>query len=558
MNDRELHDLFAERRPDRDAFAAGVAARLRARGEGPAPDTVDLADAGRLPRAAGVAPLDLGLGSIASGALGKSFWAWLSLPVLLLAGAFAAFVGGVFALRRTDDAAPPTGDGKPGVRRGPAAILLLGLAPLPFVLMVAYGSDALVDAILLSVLLSMLGLTVALRRGAQLVGADRRSVATVCMHMLHGVWFGGGFVVMASFFVQQEALYKGVAGLVMVATMVLLAPFAMPRSWPIAVLAVATLLLLVREPFGPVRETAADVTAAVREGANEADDMLGWQWASHATEALRGCGVEPVDAALRERAIALLQLDDPHPTLITAAARLAHPTAAEWQPMVMQKTAKRDLDRLPDRDRRLFVAAYDEWQLEALLATRDVRDEVRKHLAATAHATWPTPDQDRCLAETYVLTRWLVLLGREAELTSHRDAVHEALRRRQCNAATFGSGGFRDFLQPEIGATEETTHHALALLRTFGAPDGIDMPALHGYLQRQVRNAFHVPANWPHALVARADLLWFEHSYGPQPRSWQRFVVDERLPIGIALLALLCLIATFQAPSRRPVAGAVP
>ena len=67
-----------------------------------------------------------------------------------------------------------------------------------------------------------------------------------------------------------------------------------------------------------------------------------------------------------------------------------------------------------------------------------------------------------------------------------------------------------------------------------------------------------MPANWPHALVSRADLVWLEHDHGPLPRSWQRFVVEERLLLGVSLLALLCLIATFQAPTTRPVNGPAP
>lgn len=560
MNDRELHDLFAPRRPDRDAFAAGVAARLRARAATPTTTTSDEGnDAQRLPRAAGMAPFDLGLGGVLSGALGKSFWAWLSLPVLLLAGAFAAFTGGVLSLRR---ARPVTRPRLAGARRdiwhSRIGSMLALLAVVPVLAIGVGGAEALVDTILMGTVLSMLGLTVALRHGLPFVGADRSSVATLCMQVLHGVWFGGGFVVMTSFVVQQEALYKGLAGLVMVTTMVLLVPFTRPQSWPTAVLAVATIVLLVREPFGPVRETVADVTTAVREAPNDDDGMLGWQWIHHATEALRSCGVEPVDAALRERAIALLQRDDPHPMLITAAARLADPTAAEWQPLVAQEFARRDLDRLPESDRRLFVATYDEWQLPALLATRDVDDVVRDDIAAVAHAMWPAPDKDGGLADAYVLSNWLVLLGREAELSGHRDTVHELLRRHQCGTGMFGAGGFCDHMRPDTGASPDTTHYALALMHTFGTPDGLDLPALHGYLQRQVRNAWHVAPNWPRALVSRADLVWLEHDHGPMPRSWQRFVEEERLLIGISLLALLCLIATFQVPSQRPVAGTAP
>ncbi|MBM3960718.1 MAG: hypothetical protein FJ306_02265, partial [Planctomycetes bacterium] len=174
----ELAALFAPRRPDPQRFAAGVAARLRAASE------PSLAVA--TPRAAGVAPLDLGvLGA------GK---AWLlTAPAALLAATLLTFVGSASSLRTSlRQAAGMPARPRPGEHAYHLALALqvvLWGGIFAIAAVVGIANFGFTDVALPAILASMALLACGVARSARAGRIERREVATLGVALLQVLCF---------------------------------------------------------------------------------------------------------------------------------------------------------------------------------------------------------------------------------------------------------------------------------------------------------------------------------------------------------------------------------
>lgn len=556
-DDDDLRELFAARRPDPAAFAAGVAARLRARGDaGAAAAAGGDGDIVPTARAAATLPLDGGL--LLSG---KGLWSLLSMPVLLLASVGGLFVGGVASLRRGARPVPPAAVSPRAFdRRGPLALLLLLLAPWLLTVAAGVSGTHIADGLLAMVLAAQAAMVLLVRHESQHGRAERAQVAGIAFGVLAMFAFCGGLFALANEALYPEAAWKGTGAWVLALGMVALARL---RPWPerlLALLAVLFAAVFVGEPLGPRRELDAAVRSAAAAAQPATTDLLGWSRLAAAVDSLAALGVPAAPRDTLRADVARAIANGPlHPQVLTGAARLGLVDAATWRLHTDKRAVAFVLDQWLAGDGPLHKVVYDEWELHALLATRELDAVQRERLVRRIEASWPQPDDGMPLQGALLCVRWLDLLGRPDLAAAHGEAVRALLPAHQLGAGAVGPGGFGEFPREVQGSDRQATHAALELMHRFGAPAGVDLAALHRHLRHEIRFARSVGrGEWERALVVRADLLRCERAFGPFVRSWGTFVWDERLLLGVGLLVLLCLWAVWQSPSARAVRGVQP
>jgi hypothetical protein len=538
LPDAELDALFARRRPDAERFRAGVAARLAAR-----QDAARQATAARAPggwrRAASVLPW---LPS-AHGVLGV-----LSLPVLLLAGSLATFVHSATALRRTFAAPDPL---HPRPHRGRAAWFLLlptlGIVAAPFVPGVAF-----LDAVLATVVVSMLALVGVVRAGVRADTVWRDGMAQIADWMLIVLLPTSVGLALISTLHGSTARWNAACMPIVLVGLAVTAWHRTRLPRVVGLTLVAALSVWVggatwQRLTRPV--TAAMVQELLAAANPSLDDLIAWRGLGAAAEALRTLGLTPTlhPELGNAFATALAGGVDLHPQVLTAAERLGIATPAQWHALAADVVHRPD--RLISLPGPLRLPSYAAYRLPLWLATGGPSPAERDRLLANIEATWPNDTTAMPLAAAALCLRWLGDLDRLDLADAHRDDVLRRLATHQVPAGLRDRGGFREFLHIP-GANAEATHHAIALLRHFGAPATVDRVALHEHVDLGVRHLQTIGRSVSgDALLQAADLLLLRRDL-PIDLPWWHWLVRERLVIGFALVVLLCLWVVWLAPPR--------
>lgn len=578
IGEDELVELFRRRRPDPQAFRAGVARRIAERAEEPAeapegrPDLRALA----VRRAAALVALDPAGGATPL-ALAKGLSAALLVPFLLVGLHVMSFVAGAAALRRSIERAQPA-SGEPNavnLRRGSPSLRLGGLLvallqTLGAVLFLLPGLGAAswaLDLLTLLFVLAAAGLVLSVRGLAESGWLTPKQVTGLVTGLLIAL-FAGVFLWIGPLNVSDadsELGFGASAAVVLLGT--LLCPLlARRRSW-MHVLGAATWvagLVLFLNPIGVTFSSPGSLARQLEDLELRVDGLKGWQEAGRTHSALRATGHPapalehlrvPLEAALRAGEV-------PHPTVWSTAAELGWVDGELWRQLAAQELQAYKLERLLEADGPLNLTPYDEYLFPLLLATRTLVPEERAHLVARVEASWPGPEAHAPLAMALFCVRVLDRLGAGEAVEARRDDVHALLRAQWIDGtrrAPFQQvGGFTTDARNFRTSFEEATLDAVELMARLGVPEGLDLRLVRGYLRASSRAFPLVFEMYPYLhLDARAGLLRLERGIGLPERSLLARLLGERLLIAALLIVALCALAVrlTPAPAGR---GALP
>lgn len=575
VGDDELVELFRPRRPDPERFRAGVAARIRereARGEsGSEGDERPSPTRSFLRRVASLTPVDL-LGP-ATGASKLS--TALAIPVLSIGasiGAFATSLGSISRLRASP-AMPARSVRARKLDSFLAGVLVTAVHFGALAVMFApalFGGPRVIDVIVGVLLVSMAAVTVNLRRLSRLGALDEHQASSLCGMVL-------AFVYLSCFAWGRDAALGGGESEIGIgwSAFVVFAGFAVcmwtarRTSPPARRFTSTTMLVVVTGLFvlTPPLDLSSDAALARRLAAFEADttELVGWRESADTFEALRGteAPIPDVEHVRRNVAAAIAQGEARHPWVWTAAARMGLVSRESWTALAERKLEAHVLDRLVDGEGRTWMPAYHEYRLPMLLATRTLTEEQRRRLAARIEASWPVAGENTLeLDEASFCIRAFDLLGRADLVDAYRDRAREILVRHwidDSSDAFTQLGGFSSNPARFPTSIEDTTATAVELMSRVGAPPGIDLRRVRGYL-RAAGSFSLVELAYP-ALHARtrAALARVERDLGMPERTWLEALVAERLLLSSILLVALCFVALKSAaPSRDVAVGAQP
>lgn len=546
VDEADLLDLFAKRRPDPAAFARGVQQRLLDRSDhdgGAAP----------LARAAGRVPVDLA-------ALTAAKWSAMAPPALLLAAIAGVFFASIRWLRSTIARAPvrtarvPLGFGSAAEQVATLAlsgVLLAGIALFP-------STAWITDGLLLLLLATMVTLVIAVRRTAATHGLDAAMIATLGIGCLQSLAVLGLFWMMLDGPFAGAAQWQSATAITLAGGMLALLPAA-PRSWWGVGLTVGMLAWLGLRDSGTREPDLDSLATFVAEAKAPTEPFLGCDDLAKIVRELRASGrpvaLPPaVDAAL----VAARDAANVAFFALSAEAQLGRIDTAEWRRLGERRDHAATLDRLLRGTHPLRPTRGDDYQIAMLVATRDLDDATRDRLARRVMAGLADPTFP--LQDTAAAARWLDTIGRGALLDERRAAIHDLLVRHQF-LGSLDPGGFAPRLDI-AHSNHEANEDALDLMERFGVPAELDLPTLHRHLRRQGRLFTAVPlAESGYQLVAYVDRLRLERLLGGPPhRSLLRTLHEERAFVAMLLLVLLCVHATWAAPRREqlPAAGAMP
>lgn len=552
--DRELRDVFAPRRPDAAKFSAGVAARLAARAQ-PEP-TVEAESKSRFDRAAS--------GLVDAGAsLGGTQWlAWLTWPALLLAGSLFGGLGAASTLRRELGRAPAAGS-KPTARS--QARVHLATLPMPILVLLGLVFGApMADVLVGMVLLAMVAFTVQIRILARHGLTRRDQVAHFALSLLETLFqMSIAWTFFSGLNGHEPWGGPGVAWLLL-ASIAALLPFAgRGRRW-LSLVYLALVVFLLPPSVTLQRDSATKLAADVASVRLQPDQLVEWHALACAVEALKANGTEVVlvpelVADVRswiERGV------DLHPQVLSAAWRLGLLDDSAWQqlanrePLVLQREAWA-------RTGAVYASDYDLWQLPAWFAAHPADADERARLQTRIDTLW-TPrglaDPNAMpLRDAWLAVRWGELLDATRATASRAAQLRELLLRHQVPAMQLGEGAFTDFPSQQLGANAAATFRALDLVARVGAPEGLDLAALHVELRRQSQRERALrrtnAGDW---LLHRANLVYCEHLLGTPSLTPGRWLLEARVLLAMLATALLCGYAVWLAPPERSGKGPVP
>jgi hypothetical protein len=547
VDERELHALFAARRPDAAAFAAAVAAKTQGRRQ----------PSRRLREAAAWLPLDLVVpfqGRVA---------AWLTLPSALLVGAWLSFGAALRSIRRSAAAVAPL----PSPRWSPwlgslGALLLYGLMIAAVRLGDRFGVVDLGDHLLLVVAASMGALAWSLRIAAREGVLTRQQAARIGMAMLTAlfvlsIFHGLGAVPGATHdwaFLSLPLLAAGMFALVPAAGRA----FALEP----VLLVGATLAVIVATGVGrSLRTPTLDDMAAAVASAGSTADLGDWIELPSFVALLReqGRAIE-VPPAVRQACEAAAAHGGEHELhVLSAAARLGLFDDATWRRLAGRQPHAFALERLRTATGPLAPAAFEECQLAMLLATTPLADSARRRLGDRLAAALDAADGPFPLETARQCVRWLQHLGLNDVVAARREQLQAMLVRHQAKDG-HGTGGFVAEPRTLPHESREATAAAIELMAAIGVPAGVDAPALHRHLARTSRLAPDLARNvLLHRLAAHRDRLRLEAMAGPIRRPILTVLREERTTLALLLVVALCLAAVWSVP--RPFAagrGAMP
>ncbi|MGK0205642.1 MAG: hypothetical protein ACI9S9_004733, partial [Planctomycetota bacterium] len=588
--ERELRALFAPRQPDATTFSAGIAQRLAAAANAGHDDDQrddeqdihdDAGDGSSKNRSFGKQAASVLPGVPAAGASGKSLLTTVTLPLLLLAGAIAAFVRGL----RGVDPATYRDQPQPSARARKAnrsfqALLpsigsLLGIAAIATFFL--GGGSAATHFVTLGLIVAMLIMTWHIGQSARSGVASSVHVGRVILMLLlaavFGCWAWLGSVII--FDGDSTFGHHGVGWVLWLGTVAAcLLITAQSRHLDIGTglllffilpLLGATALEMPSDTVGRVRRHLANLSL-------EPEHLRNWSQAGDLAHALVATGATPVALPeVRKRireAIAAAKPMPPQPwskemheqiqfeaskvhtQVWSTATRLDLIDREQLQQLATRGWVPSRLDELLSGSGALRLGHSDYYLLECLLASRELTSNEREHLAQRIDASWPNLSQNTdSLQQACSCVRWLERLGRHDVVLSRRDVLHKVLLHHwisDARAASFSRpGGFCTYAYSNH-ATTPPTAAALAIIEVVGAPDELSLHHVRAFLRHQVRTSLLGRLISGRAVLskqAEASLLLLEDGIGLPERSWLAILIGERMILAALMLVLLGLRA---------------
>jgi hypothetical protein len=577
VEEHELVELFRPRRPDPDAFRAGVARKLAEREGAPKPELEQRSTF--LRRVAAFAPPEF---AAALGA-GKGISAVLALPALMLAASLGAFVGGVRSLTRSSrEAVPPLDSAaRPMLTNrhavvGAMLVQCVQVATLFVFFLPTFLGGRSVDLILAALIVSMFALTLSVRGLARVGALDRGQVARMSVGLLSAV-LCGCFLWASSLQLIDAGSDLGLGwsaaillGGIVLSSVVL--AFCLPErrtSWPIALvigvpfafwIALAVWVL----PFGATRSTPDDLRRWLVEFEADATQLGGWRQAAATYEALRAIGEEPGDLAHIRESVERAIDDgvDAHPQVWTTAARMGLVDDEHWRVLAARRLEVFALDNLLRDAGNMHAMSHGEYRFHMLVATRELDDAARRKLVERIGASWPKESNALTLDNTLLCVRLFDLVGATEQVEARRGAIRELVRRHwigERGGELFTTvGGFTSDPAKFRTSFEESTWTAVKLMSRVGVPEGVDLRLLRAHLRHQCSRFVTLgSATLSLDVEHRAALVLLERVIGLPERPWFERLVGERVQLGTLAIVALCFVAMFLAP-RRGIPGALP
>ena len=571
---QDLHDLFERRRPDPEAFRAGVAKRIAERRAAEGDSNERDASGGGvtfLRKVAAVLPMDPVSGGKAGSATIKFLYAILALPALVLGSTVWSFVASMRLVKRdVQYAAPPTGErlnwrqrkiftmNDDLLRGGQLLVIVNSGILIALFLSFATGGRTGIDILTLVLLLAMGAVVLTVRGLAKEGLLLRGEAARFCMSLLITV-FTGCFLWMSTGLGPIDGhavLGNGWASSVVLLGIVTCV--ALRWGWLRGVLALcAAFVLFVAFNTGAITKSTPGALAkqlAVME--LDPESLRDWTEAAAIHTALETSGAPLPDMhETRERlARALEQGVDAHPVVWTAAAHMGWLDKSQWMRLADSNQRRRSMDRLLRPETPMTGSDYDEYRVPMLLACRDLSPAQREQVAQNALAAWPAKGVHGPLGDAVRLMNVFEWLERDDLVQLKAHATRELLVEHWTAPGTnelFGKvGGFTSDPEKFKTSFEDETWAAMELLLRVGVPEQIDLFWLRGNLKREARAMPLVfePLQ-SHKAKPRASLLLLEREIGMPERSLFATLLSERLLIATVLLVALCMLAVRLSPA---------
>lgn len=584
ISEGELLELFRRRRPDPEAFRAGVARRIAERAEEPEqepehdPDLRPDLRALAVRRAAALVALDPAGGATPL-ALAKGLTAAALVPLFLVVLHVTGFVAGAAALKRSIERAQPVsgepraanvsaGRGSSSLRLGGLLVALLQtLGAVLFLLPGLGGVHWALDLISLLFVLASAGLVLSVRGLAESGWLTPRQVTRLVTGLLIAL-FAGVFLWIGPLNVSDAAsdLGFGASAAVVLSGTILCPLLARQRSWLQVLGATSWVvgLVLFLNPIGVTFSSPGSLARQLEALELEVGVLRGWSEAGHTHAALRATGHRapalthlraPLETALLAGRVA-------HPTVWCAADELGQVDEALWRRLAADPIQAHKLERLLEADGPLHLLPYDEYLFAMLLATRTLTPEERAHLVARVEASWPAPRTHAPLAAALFCVRVLDRLGARERVEARRADVHALLEAHWIDGSRYAPfqqiGGFTTDPTNFRTSFEEATLDAVELMQRLGVPEGLELRRVRGYLRASSRAFPLLFEMYPYLhLDARGGLLRVEQGIGLPERSLLARLLGERLLIASLLVVALCARAVRLTPAP-PGRGALP
>ncbi len=557
IDEHELLELFARRRPDPDRIAQGIAQRL-------AEDESGTGASGREPatlsRAAAWLPLPLPL-------QGSKLWIWLSMPMLLLAATWIALIGAGSNIRKSMQGRQERQPDIKHVSRIAAQkpkwcagfALIAGAVVLPML-----GWSNAFDAVLLTAVVSMFSLAHLVKKNVALGYGDRQQMAAICVGLLDTLLF------LTLIYHLYDIRGAGTGQWTFASPLALaIGTLAFVRYVPgQSILAIATagyfLFLSQFSLFRPTHEqpaTLEQVRAFAAAPDLERNDHRLREYRSIVLS-LRAAEQAPaVPSDLWQTVLKPIAADLPLDSFaLSECARADLLPEQQWRRIAATPYRTREVEQLLQRTGPVRLKPYDEYQFRLVMA-RDPSEQQLAALAERLMASWPSNSETTPLTRCRLVAAGLDAIGRSDLADSQRQLVHAALVRTQQRSG-MSSGGFSEshgFLRPTCNDI------AMALMMRFGVPAGLDLHALRTHLE----NNSLVPRSKmallrDRAYASYAHLLQLDAQIGTLPdRTFLRVLVDERMLWAMIAMVLLCIYTVRITPVRavateRELVGAMP
>lgn len=207
---------------------------------------------------------------------------------------------------------------------------------------------------------------------------------------------------------------------------------------------------------------------------------------------------------------------------------------------------KRRRSLIPDHGPPPRITSLNQhaWKIHALdqsgkLSNKD-RDFLEQRLLATFdELAGKTAD---VLQTSLRVTQLLAVIDRPIDRAQHRQQVHRWLREFHSKKTHYFqiAGGFEQY--KGLSSSLQTTAQAIALMKIYGVPDGLDLNWVRSYL----RPIWYRPMNgkW----IAAVTLKRLNSLPDARPPTWWEMLYYERSLIAAAVLAALCFYATLSSP----------
>lgn len=575
--DARIREALRDKRPDPDAFEAGVRERIDAAPAASSVATTGAAVPGWVRVAASILPMPFlaggkvlaGVAKVGPVGFGSKIIAWLTLPAMSLCLLLGAFVYGVVQARRvtegtgTDDADASLDDIKIAMKAWfrrwgwAAGVFYLGLFCLPF-----FGKGTWVFGVLVvSFFVFALALVSLARAGL----ATRPAIGSLCgtAFWLLSMYFGMGMAGNSIPHLWAPALlptvwYGGWALLAAIqwwGTPVRHDP-RFRKAVPLLVVAVLFVALLVGWIVVPrlIPTTTADVQEYVEEFNSAPYGSASWRdWEFAATWLQREQRTydDSTPRALFEQELR----GEQNRYVLSRAMRTGLLRPSDFSRLQELDQTRDSLLEPRSAGRRLGSLGQQDWAIRVLAVQGRLSDPERDllagRLAATLQHLADDDDPYGVLEEALRTTQLLAAIDRPVDVDAWAPQVHawlEACRRPEPFAFR-RAGGFATY--PSGGPSYDGTYYAIELMRIYGFPASLDANEIRNFLVDDTR-----VTDAPYVLAAMRDTFEALPDV-PRPTLWD-ILYYERTLIASILLVLLCIYAMLRASPAAAAKGTEP